>query len=53
LGGFGQTSISQAAHDGLTYFRVRIGPVNGVDEADRLLDRVIGNGQNTARIVVE
>jgi len=53
LGSFGQTSISQAAHDGLTYFRVRIGPVNSVDEADQLLDRVIGNGQNSARIVVE
>ena len=53
LGSFGQTSISQSSRDGLTFFRVRIGPVNGVDEADQLLDRVIGNGQNTARIVVE
>lgn len=53
LSGFGQSSITQATRDGLTFFRVRIGPLNGVTEADQLLDRVIGNGQNTARIVVE
>jgi rare lipoprotein A len=53
LRGLGPTSVSQFARDGMTFFRVRIGPLKSVDDADTLLDRVIANGQTTARIVVE
>jgi rare lipoprotein A len=51
--GLGPTSVSQFARDGMTFFRVRIGPLKSVDDADALLDRVIASGQTTARIVVE
>ncbi|WP_420565537.1 septal ring lytic transglycosylase RlpA family protein [Thalassobaculum sp.] len=38
---------------GKTYYRVRIGPINDVDNADRLLERVIVAGYPGSRIVVD
>ena len=34
-------------------FRVRMGPISTVEEADRLLDRVISAGYPEARVVVD
>jgi rare lipoprotein A len=39
--------------NGSALYRVRIGPVGSVDEADQLLDRVVGSGAPDARIVVD
>jgi rare lipoprotein A len=38
---------------GVDVYRVRLGPIASVDEADRLLDRVVASGLAEARIVVE
>ena len=38
---------------GTTFYRVRLGPLNTVPEADILLERVIATGQNGAKVVVE
>jgi hypothetical protein len=34
-------------------FRVRVGPIGSVAEADALLARVVASGVNEARIVVD
>ena len=38
---------------GQQFFRVRLGPIDSVDKADRLLDRVIRAGHSDARLVVQ
>ena len=48
----GRTDIYVAVVDGRTFYRVRVGPVATVDQADVLLDRVVGAGANGAKIVV-
>ncbi len=50
---FSQAHIQRADIDGTTYYRVRIGPIDDVSAADRLLDRVIVAGYPGSRIVVE
>lgn len=45
--------VEEAAIDGQRFYRVRLGPVASVDEADRLLDRMLRDGNNKAIIVVE
>lgn len=49
----GRAQIAQAMVDRRRFFRVRFGPMGSVDEADRLLARLIDNGHNDARVVVE
>lgn len=49
--GIAQTSL--VILNGKPMYRVRFGPFNLVEEADTMLDRVIGAGQNGAHIVVE
>jgi rare lipoprotein A len=49
----GSATVSSIIVKGIEYFRVRIGPLPSVDQADRMLDRVIGLGQAEARIVVD
>lgn len=38
---------------GQTFYRVRVGPANSVDAADRLLSKVVNSGHREAIIVVE
>ena len=52
LAGVGRTDIYVALVDGKTFYRVRVGPVATVDQADALLNRVVGAGANGAKIVV-
>jgi rare lipoprotein A len=49
----GRAQIAQAMVDRRRFFRVRFGPMGSVDAADRLLARLIDNGHNDARVVVE
>jgi rare lipoprotein A len=50
---FGKVVISGARVNGINLYRVRVGPVASVDEADRLLNRIVDSGVPEARIVVD
>ena len=52
LASVGRTDIYVANVEGKTFYRVRVGPVSTVDQADELLARVVGAGANGAKIVV-
>lgn len=47
------TKIEPIDVKGTTFYRVRLGPLNTVPEADILLQRVINSGTDGARVVVE
>jgi rare lipoprotein A len=53
LGSLGQTRVTQARVGTQTFYRVRLGPIQRIEDADALLQKVIGIGQPDARIVVE
>ena len=53
IGGLGQAQVSGVRVNGANLFRVRLGPVASIEEADRLLARVVAAGMSDARIVVE
>jgi rare lipoprotein A len=53
LAPLGPVRVVGARINGVDLFRVRLGPIANVDEADRLLDRVVAAGLNEARIVVD
>lgn len=50
---FGQTQITPVDVNGQTFYRVRVGPVNDIAEADRLLARIQDSGVENARLVIE
>lgn len=50
---FGPVKVIPAVVNAQQFYRVRIGPVANVPEADALLGRVVAAGNNGARIVVE
>ena len=49
----GPVRISSVLVKGRDLYRVRVGPLSNVAEADRMLETVIRNGYPTARIIVE
>jgi len=53
LSPIGSANIFQARIVDRPFFRVRFGPLNSVEEADRLLASIVRVGQRKARIVVE
>ncbi len=53
LSAIGPTTVTQVDAKGQTLFRVRIGPIASVDDADLLLEKVIAYGYPQARIVVD
>ncbi|WP_119458698.1 septal ring lytic transglycosylase RlpA family protein [Rhodospirillaceae bacterium SYSU D60014] len=53
LSSLGPAKVSSAFVGGQQFFRVRLGPIDGVDKADRLLEQVIRAGHSDARIVVQ
>jgi rare lipoprotein A len=53
LASLGQTRVTQARVGTQTFYRVRLGPIQHIEDADALLQKVIGTGQPDARIVVE
>lgn len=54
LSSFGTVSVSQVkSKSGNTLFRVRLGPVSTVTEADALLAKIIGSGYPDAKLVVD
>ena len=53
LTSLGPTRISSAMVGGTEFFRVRVGPLSSVEQADQTLNYLIANGNGEARIVVE
>jgi rare lipoprotein A len=53
LSPLGKAQIIQASVKGQQVWRVRLGPAANVDDADRLLDRVVTQGLHDARVVVD
>ena len=49
----GDVKVSQVLVNGVDLFRVRVGPVANVAEADMLLERMVGVGYPDARIIVD
>ncbi|MEK7821244.1 MAG: SPOR domain-containing protein, partial [Pseudomonadota bacterium] len=49
----GPVAVKPTLVNGRDVFRVRLGPVASVEEADRFLDRVIRSGYPDARVVVD
>jgi rare lipoprotein A len=49
----GAVKVQGVKVKGVEVYRVRLGPIASVDEADQLLDRVVATGLAEARIVVE
>jgi rare lipoprotein A len=46
-------AISTTVIDGTEYYRVRLGPLDTVEEADAVLSSVIGQGSRDARIILD
>jgi rare lipoprotein A len=53
LDSLGRVDVYGARVSGIDVYRVRLGPIDSVDEADRLLGRVVDTGLTEARIVVD
>lgn len=53
LSGFSSATVMPTQVKGQTLYRVRLGPVESVDAADRLLSRVVDSGHRDAIIMVE
>ena len=53
VAGFGPASISQARVGASQFYRVRLGPIDSVDQADAVLARVVGAGNTNARVIVD
>jgi rare lipoprotein A len=53
LAKFGTVRVTDATVHGANLYRVRIGPLPSVNDADQLLDRVFDSGVTEARIVVD
>jgi len=50
---FGPTSITESLKGQQRFYRVRLGPVASVEDADRLLATLLENGHRDARVVVD
>jgi peptidoglycan lytic transglycosylase len=53
IAGIGSANITAVRVNGSNLFRVRLGPIISVDEADKVLARVLAAGLPDARIVVD
>ena len=53
ISNLGAVQVSGARVQGVDVYRVRLGPIANVDDADRILDRVVHSGMPEARIVVD
>ncbi|RJF87365.1 septal ring lytic transglycosylase RlpA family protein [Oleomonas cavernae] len=53
LARYGRSFVATAKIDNQTFYRVRVGPLKDVNEADIVLDQIIASGQTGARIIVD
>jgi len=50
---FGPTSITESLRGQNRFYRVRLGPVDNVADADQLLATLLQNGHKDARVVID
>lgn len=50
---FGQVLVVPVVVDGQQFYRVRVGPLGSVEDADRMLSQVVAAGHPEARLVVD
>jgi rare lipoprotein A len=53
LASISQTTVTQVQTKAGTFFRVRLGPIANVDDADALLEKIISSGYPDAKLVVD
>ena len=53
LSQLGAARVSNLSQNGKALYRVRFGPLANVEDADAMLNKVIGQGENGAQIVVD
>ena len=53
LSTIGPTKVSQVLVNGQDFYRVRVGPVQDIAQADQLLENLIATGHTDARIIIE
>ncbi len=53
LASFGPSNVYPALVNGKQFYRVRVGPIASVGQADSMLERLVASGNNAAIIVVE
>lgn len=53
LSGIGSVQVTRVTVRGTLFYRVRLGPIGSVTQADEMLQQLIGIGQTSARIVVD
>ena len=53
LGQIASTSVQETTVNGTRFYRVRVGPIANVAEADRVLNKVVNMGNGNAIIVVD
>jgi rare lipoprotein A len=53
LASVGSAGVTTATVDGKRFYRVRIGPISDVSQADAVLNRVLDTGHTDAKIVVD
>jgi len=53
IAGLGSAQVTAVRVNGSNLFRVRLGPIANVDDADKMLARVLASGLPDARIVVD
>jgi rare lipoprotein A len=53
LSQLGNVHVAETVVENRRYFRVRLGPMASVEEADQLLAVLIGNGHADATVVVD
>lgn len=53
LSSIGTVNISQVLVNGRDFYRVRVGPMSSVSQADQVLENVIRSGYPSAKIIVE
>ena len=53
LADVGPVRIDPRQIDGKYFYRVRLGPLQSVEDADRILETIIGKGYPGARVIVE
>lgn len=53
LSNVGNVQVSQVLVNGRDFFRVRVGPLSSVGEADQILENVISAGYPSAKIIID
>ncbi|USG63260.1 SPOR domain-containing protein [Sneathiella marina] len=53
LSTMGPSKVSQVLVNGQDFYRVRVGPVYDIEQADQLLANLINAGHTGARIIIE